>query len=153
MKRFAVLMATAGGAGYAPFAPGTAGSAVGLVIYFLTRTWPAVWQLGFLAVISVVGLWASGVAARHFNREDPGEVVIDEVAGQLATLYLTGAGVPGAMLGFVVFRILDIVKPWPANRFERLPGGLGIMADDLMAGAYGNLLLQVVARTLPGYFF
>lgn len=153
MKRLAVLVATAGGAGYAPVAPGTAGSAVGLVIYLLTRTWPSWWQVVLLAVISVVGLWASGVAARHFNREDPGEVVIDEVAGQLATLCLTGAGVTGALLGFLVFRVLDIVKPWPANRFERLPGGLGIMADDVMAGAYGNLLLRVVAYTVPAYFY
>jgi phosphatidylglycerophosphatase A len=153
MKRFAVLMATAGGAGYAPFAPGTAGSAVGLLIYFLMRTWPALWQVAVLASISGVGLWASGVAARHFNREDPGEVVIDEVAGQLATLCLTGAGVWGAVLGFLVFRVLDIVKPWPSNRFEGLPGGLGIMADDLMAGAYGNLLLRAVAYALPAVFF
>ena len=101
MKRFAVLMATAGGAGYAPFAPGTAGSAVGLLIYFLMRTWPALWQVAVLASISGVGLWASGVAARHFNREDPGEVVIDEVAGQLATLCLTGAGAWGAYVTLV----------------------------------------------------
>jgi phosphatidylglycerophosphatase A len=153
MKRIAVLVATAGGAGYAPFAPGTAGSAVGLAIYLVTRTWPPIWQVALLAGISGVGLWASEVAARHFNREDPGEVVIDEVAGQLATLWLTGAGIPGALFGFVVFRILDIIKPWPANRFERLHGGLGIMADDLMAGAYGNLLLRAMAYTLPALFF
>ena len=152
MTRLAVLVATAGGAGYVPVAPGTAGSAVGLAIYFLTRGWPSTWQLGLLAAICGVGFWASGVAARHFHREDPGEVVIDEVAGQLATLCLTGAGIWAAVFGFLAFRILDIVKPWPSGRFERLPGGLGIMADDLMAGAYGNLLLRGVAYTLPALF-
>lgn len=152
MTRLAVLVATAGGAGYAPLAPGTAGSAVGLALYLFTRRWPWLWQIGLLAVTCAAGLWASGVAARHFQREDPGEVVIDEVAGQLATLCLTGAGVWAALVGFLVFRVLDIVKPWPAGRFERLPGGLGIMADDLMAGAYGNLLLRGAAYALPAFF-
>ena len=152
MTRLAVLLATAGGAGFAPVAPGTAGSAVGLVIYLLTRTWPSLWQVALVAVSSGVGFGASHVAARHFNREDPGEVVIDEVAGQLATLCLTGAGVWAAVLGFLIFRVLDIVKPWPAGRFERLPGGIGIMADDLMAGAYGNVLLRGVAYALPAFF-
>jgi phosphatidylglycerophosphatase A len=152
MKRLAVLLATAGGAGHAPLAPGTAGSAVGLVIYLVTRMWPSVWQVILLAAISLVGVWAAHVAARHFNREDPGEVVIDEVAGQLATLCLTGAGVWAAVFGFLVFRVLDIVKPWPSGRFERLPGGIGIMADDLMAGAYGNLLVRGLAYALPGLF-
>ena len=74
----------------------------------------------------------------------PGRVVVDEVAGQLATLLATGADLRFALLGFLVFRALDIVKPPPARQFERLPGGWGIMADDLMAGLYGNLILQVV---------
>ncbi len=102
-----------------------------------------------LAVISLVGIWASGVAARHFDREDPGQVVIDEVAGQLLTLFATGVGVSGAVFGFLVFRALDIVKPWPANRFEALPGGLGIMADDLMAGVYGLVIVRVVIAFVP----
>jgi len=153
MKRLAVLLATTGGAGYVPFAPGTAGSAVGLGVYLVTRTWPAEWQVALLLAVSLVGIWASGVTARQLGREDPGEVVIDEVAGQLATLCLTGAGVRGAVLGFLIFRALDIVKPWPANRFERLPGGLGIMADDLMAGLYGNLLVRAAAYALPAFVF
>jgi phosphatidylglycerophosphatase A len=153
MTRLAVIVATAGGAGYAPVAPGTAGSAVGLVIYFLTRHWPASWQLALLAAVTVVGFWASDVAARHFNREDPGQVVVDEVAGQLVTLYLTGAGVWGAVFGFFVFRALDIVKPWPARQLEHLHGGLGIMADDLMAGLYGHLLLRLAGHLLPVFFF
>ena len=152
MKRLAVLLATAGGAGYVPFAPGTAGSAVGLVVYLLIRGWPPAWQAGLVLAISVIGVWASDVAARHFGREDPSEVVIDEVAGQLVTLLFTGAGPMAAVIGFVLFRALDVVKPWPARSFERFPGGIGIMADDLMAGVYGQLLLRGLAYVLPGLF-
>ena len=109
MSRLAVVFATAGGAGYSPFAPGTAGSAVGIAIYLLTRTWPLSWQVALVVVISLAGIWASSAAARHFDREDPGQVVIDEVAGQLVTLRLTGVTWTGALLGFLVFRALDIV--------------------------------------------
>jgi len=150
MKRFAVALATVGFAGYSPIAPGTVGSLVGLVIYLFTSHWPLSWQLGLLAGITAVGTWAASEAARFFGREDPGYVVIDEVAGQLVTLVLTGAGALGAVLGFFLFRALDIIKPWPAAQFERLPGGLGIMADDLMAGVYANLILQAAVRMVPG---
>ena len=143
MNRFAVLLATSLGAGYFPVAPGTAGSAVGIVIYLLTRQWTAPEQIGLLAVISVVGVWAASEAARHFGRDDPGPVVIDEVAGQLLTLLLTGVGIGGAIVGFFLFRVLDIFKPWPARRLESLHGGLGIMADDLMVAVYGNLLMRL----------
>jgi phosphatidylglycerophosphatase A len=143
MNRLAVLLATSLGAGYFPVAPGTAGSAVGVVIYLLTRHRSAPEQIGLLAIISVIGVWAATVAARHFGRDDPGPVVIDEVAGQLLTLLLTGVGAGGAIVGFFVFRVLDIFKPWPARRLESLHGGLGIMADDLMVAIYGNLLIRL----------
>lgn len=150
MKRFAVALATVGFAGYSPIAPGTVGSLVGLVIYLFTARWPLSWQFGLLAAITVVGVWSATVAARFFGREDPGHVVIDEVAGQLVTLVLTGVGSLGAIAGFFLFRLLDIIKPWPAGQFERLHGGVGIMADDLMAGLYANLILQVAVRVVPG---
>jgi phosphatidylglycerophosphatase A len=150
MKTFAVVFATAGGAGYAPVAPGTFGSLVGLVIYLATRHSPLAWQLGLLAAIIVIGTWAATAAERHFGQEDPGPVVIDEVAGQLGTLILTGVGVTGAIVGFALFRVLDVVKPPPVDRLERLPRGYGIMGDDLMAGLYGNLLLQAAIRIFPG---
>lgn len=142
MRRLAVVIATSGGAGYFPIAPGTVGSAVGIVIYFLTRQWTPASQVTLLAAITVVGIWASHLAAEHFGKEDPGYVVIDEVAGQLTTLLLLNVGLAGAAAGFFLFRIFDIIKPWPARKFEDLPGGLGIMADDLMAGVYGWLMLR-----------
>lgn len=146
MRRVALLVATAGGAGYAPFAPGTVGSAVGVAIYFLIRPLSDAGEVGVLVAISLLGVWASAQAARYFDKEDPGYVVIDEVAGQLATFLLLDVGVLGAIWGFLLFRALDIVKPWPAGRFESLPRGWGIMADDLMAGAYGWLLLWGTLR-------
>ncbi len=149
MKRLGVLIATAGGAGYFPIAPGTVGSAVGIVVYWVTRHLDPIWQVMLLVAVSIVGTWASTVAAKHFGREDPGYVVIDEVAGQLMTLLLLDVGLIGAFLGFLIFRVLDIIKPWPAGRFEAFPGGIGIMADDLMAGAYGWILLWGAVSFVP----
>jgi len=150
MTRVAVLLATAGGAGYAPVAPGTVGSAIGVIAYLLTRHWPASWQIGLAAAVTIAGIWAAGVAAQHFGRHDPGQVVIDEVSGQWVTLLLTGAGPLGVVVGFFLFRLLDVTKPWPARRMETLPSGLGIMADDLMVALYGNVLLQIGARVVSG---
>jgi len=150
MNRFAVWLATAGPLGYAPIAPGTAGSAAGIAIYLLTSHWPLPAQ-GALAVgVTAVGVWAATIAARHFDRTDPSHVVIDEVAGQLVTMLGTGAGWKGALVGFLLFRAFDIAKPWPANRLEALHGGLGIMADDLMAALYSCAILHVVIWLVPG---
>lgn len=150
MKRLGLAIATVGGAGYFPFAPGTVGSAVGVALYLVTRQWSGPMQAGLLVVVTVVGIWAAGIAETALNREDPGPVVIDEVAGQLMTLFLTGVSWPGAVVGFFLFRILDIIKPFPARQFERLHGGLGIMADDLMAGVYGLGLMTLLLRLWPG---
>ena len=150
MSRLAVVIATAGGAGYVPIAPGTAGSAVGILLYFLTRHWPAAWQAALLFAVSLAGAWAAHVAARHFQREDPSYVVIDEVAGQLMTVFLLDLGVVGAAAAFLLFRVLDVIKPWPVQRFEALPGGVGIVADDLAAGAIGWLLLSAGVWLWPG---
>jgi phosphatidylglycerophosphatase A len=152
MNRLAVILATAGGAGYAPVAPGTAGSGVGVVLYLLTRHWTPLSQALLVVAVTVIGVWAAGRAARHFQGDDPGQVVIDEVAGQLVTLWLVGVGSSAVLLGFLVFRGLDIVKPWPVRRLEDLHGGVGIMADDLMAGLYGWVILQAAVALMPGVF-
>jgi phosphatidylglycerophosphatase A len=149
MRRLGVAIATVGGAGYFPFAPGTVGSAIGALLYFATSSWPLIWQAALIVAVSTAGTWAGGVAARHFGREDPGQVVVDEVAGQLVTFFATGISHQGVVVGFLIFRVFDIVKPWPARQFERFPGGAGIMADDLMAGVYGNLLLRIGMAVFP----
>ena len=150
MKRLGLLIATTGGLGYAPFAPGTVGSAAGVGIYFLTAHWSFPAQAALAAAVTIIGVWASSVAAKHFDRSDPSHVVIDEVAGQLVTFLGTGVGIRGALLGFLLFRALDIVKPWPANRLESLHGGVGIVADDVMAAVYGCAMLHIVIWLVPG---
>ncbi len=140
--RAGLAVATALGAGYGPKAPGTFGSAVGLLLWIaLPRI---LWlQLLAIVVVAVVGSWGGTVAEEHFGRRDPGEVVIDEVAGMMVTLVLNPiAGFWWTALAFGLFRAADIVKPFPVRRFERLPGGIGIMADDLAAGIYANVALR-----------
>jgi phosphatidylglycerophosphatase A len=150
MKSIGLAIATVGGLGYFPFAPGTVGSAAGIVLYLLMRDATPAAHLAVFAIVCVVGVWASGVAGRALERDDPGPVIIDEVAGQLATLMLLDVGVVGALAGFFIFRALDIVKPWPADRLEALHGGLGVMADDVMAGAYGWVLMAILVTFVPG---
>lgn len=150
MKQLGVALATVGGAGFFPIAPGTVGSAVAVGVYLLTRHWAWSYQLALLLAVTLIGIWAADVTAKALNREDPGPVVIDEVAGQLVTLFMTGAGLYGAILGFFIFRVFDIIKPWPARQLEDLPGGVGIMADDLMAGVYGWLVLTGILWWWPG---
>ena len=151
MTRLAVLLATFGYVGYAPVAPGTAGSLAALALFWLVRSsGSAALEVGTLVLVSVVGVWAATRAEHYFGREDPGPVVIDEVAGTLLTLALVPVGPWGALLGFLAFRVFDIAKPWPVRRFEDLPRGLGIMADDLMAGVYGQLVMRLVAAYAPG---
>ena len=141
--RAALLIATAFGAGYAPIAPGTFGSAVGAVLWLVL---PQTFWLQVLAivVISLAGAWSGSVAEEHFARRDPNQVVVDEVAGMMVTLLLNPVGGYGWMaVAFLLFRAADIVKPFPVNRLEGLPGGIGIMADDVMAGVYANLALRL----------
>ena len=138
----ALACATALGAGYAPIAPGTFGSAVGLLLWWVLPASLLAQSLAILVVFAV-GCWSGTEAEHHFGRSDPGQVVIDEVAGMLVTLYLVPVGWGGALLAFLLFRLSDIVKPYPANRLEGLPGGVGIMADDVMAGVYANVALRL----------
>ena len=142
MKRpiVALSIATVFGVGYVPFAPGTFGSAVGLVIWALLPSSPAA-HAGAILVMFAVGAWSGTVAERHFSGTDPGPVVIDEVMGMLLTLFMHPVGWGGALAGFFLFRAFDVLKPYPANRLEQLPGGLGVMADDGMAAVYANLAL------------
>ena len=142
MKRplVALSLATAFGVGYVPFAPGTFGSAVGLVIWALLPASDLV-QGAAILISLAVGVWSATAAERYFGGTDPGPVVIDEVMGMLLTLFMHPVGWLGAIGGFLLFRVFDVIKPYPANRLEQLPGGLGVMADDGMAAIYANLVL------------
>jgi phosphatidylglycerophosphatase A len=137
-----LAIATVFGVGYAPFAPGTFGSAAGLVVWWLLPASNVVQAVAIVAIFCA-GSWGGSVAERHFGRTDPGQVVIDEVMGMLITLFLNPVGWTGAVAGFFLFRIFDVIKPYPANRLEHLHGGIGVMADDGMAAIYANVALRL----------
>jgi phosphatidylglycerophosphatase A len=149
--RLATILASGFGFGYGPIAPGTWGSLPGVALAWALGRTDRPWALAAGAVVvTAVGLWAADRAAALWGEEDPGRVVVDEIAGQMVTLaFLPPA--PGVLaLGFVLFRLFDVWKPWPARRLEDLPGGAGIMADDLAAGAYANLVLRLAVIAFPG---
>ena len=152
-RRLGVFIATCAHIGYAPVAPGTFGSAAALVLYYLVRRQASTTiELVTIGVVLIVGLWSATEAEHHFGGIDPGPVVIDEVIGMLITLAFHPVNVLGALTGFFIFRVLDVVKPWPARRLELLPGGLGVVLDDVMAGIYGNLMMWGLVRVLPTWF-
>jgi len=145
----ASAVATAFGSGYSPVAPGTAGSAVGLLTFWPMAGLPWSWQLGASAVLFLVGALAAGRVARRVGLKDPGIVVVDEVVGQWVTFTGLAFTPATAVLGFLLFRAADVVKPWPARDLEHVPGGWGIMADDVAAGVYAHLLLRVGLLVWP----
>lgn len=145
----AVWIATGFGLGRLPKAPGTYGSALGIV--FVVALWMALglpiaefnlWLAAACLGVAILGVWASAHATRHFASKDPQAVVIDEVSGQMiAFLGVTALNWKYLLAGFILFRALDIWKPFPARRMEFLPGGWGVMADDWAAGIYAALIL------------
>jgi phosphatidylglycerophosphatase A len=150
VTRLAVFIATVGYCGYFPFAPGTVGSAAGLLFYALVWwTGSPIVEVAMIAGLFVAGVWAGTTAERYFGGVDPGPIVVDEVVGMLITLAFIPVGWAGALVGFVLFRIFDVIKPFPAGRLEALHGGLGVMADDAMAAVYANLSLRLVLWVFP----
>ena len=148
--RLAILLATFGYVGHFPFAPGTAGSAAALLLYAALRLAASpILDLAVIVALFAIGCWAGSVAEVHYGRTDPGFVVLDEVVGMLLTLLLVPVSWSGALVGFFLFRGFDIIKPFPARQCERMHGGLGIMADDAVAGIYGNLALRLVLYLVP----
>ncbi|HET7114289.1 MAG TPA: phosphatidylglycerophosphatase A [Pyrinomonadaceae bacterium] len=144
---YAALAIATFGVGYLPLIPGTFGSLVGVAIFLLLRVWPV--QVLFIAVIVVLGVWAASRTERLLGLKDPGKVVVDEVAGQMISLLplsflADGPWFVWVIVSFNLFRLFDIFKPYPAHRFEALPGGFGIMADDLVAGLYGAIGTAIV---------
>jgi len=146
---YAALAIATFGVGYLPLIPGTFGSMVGVAIFLLLRVWEL--QLLFIAVIVVLGIWAAFRTERLLGMKDPGKVVVDEVAGQMISLLpltflVDGPWFVWVIVSFNLFRLFDIFKPYPARRFEALPGGFGIMADDLVAGIYGAIGTAIVIK-------
>ncbi|UCF66909.1 MAG: phosphatidylglycerophosphatase A [Acidobacteriota bacterium] len=143
MNALRVLLATWFGCGFAPLASGTVGTAATVPLVLLlwrVGSWP--WHIAVTLAVIALGVWAAGDAELRWGRKDPGQVVIDESAGFLiATIALPASGWI-LLASFLVFRAFDVVKPWPARRLERWPGAWGIMADDLIAGLYANIVVR-----------
>jgi phosphatidylglycerophosphatase A len=151
-RRLGLFIATCGYLGYVPIAPGTFGSAAGIAAFLAVRsTGSTTVEIGAIVALFALGLWSGTVAEHHFGGIDPGPVVLDEVVGMLITLALLPVNTAGMIVGFLVFRVLDVIKPWPSARFEKLPGGLGVMADDGMAAIYGNLVMRGLMTMMPGW--
>jgi phosphatidylglycerophosphatase A len=150
VTRLAVFLATAGYAGYFPIAPGTVGSAIGLLVYGLVWwTQSVAVEVSLIVILFAVGVWAGTSAERYFGGIDPGPIVLDEVVGMLITLAFIPVGWTAIVAGFVLFRIFDVLKPFPAARLEKLHGGLGVMADDAVAALYANVSLRVLQAIFP----
>jgi phosphatidylglycerophosphatase A len=144
-----MALATCGYIGFIPIAPGTFGSAAGMLLYILLNRMPPVVTVVAILVLFAVGVWSGSIAERELGGTDPGPVVLDEVVGMLITLAFVPVNLTGAFVAFLVFRAMDVVKPWPSRRFEALHGGLGIMADDAMAAVYGNLCMRGLLLVAP----
>jgi phosphatidylglycerophosphatase A len=150
-SRLAVAFASCGYVGFAPAAPGTVGAAAAVPLFLLLRRAGSAWlELAVCALIVVAGAWSARLTEEALGVEDPGPVVIDEVVGMLVSLLFLPGTWPVIAAAFVAFRVFDIVKPWPAGRLEHVPGGWGVMADDVMAGVYANLTIQILLRASPG---
>jgi phosphatidylglycerophosphatase A len=129
--------------GYLPVAPGTLGSMAGLILYyFIYRN--TMLMTAITAAVIILGFMTAGKVEKMFEEKDPGEIVIDELGGMLITMYRIPFSMGYVVTGFLLFRFFDIVKPRPIKNLERLKGSVGIMSDDLVAGAYANIALQIV---------
>lgn len=143
------LLASGFGSGLAPRAPGTAGTLVGVALYLALAGLPLSVYLGLTAVLFALGVWICARAARDLGVHDHPGIVFDEMIGYLITMAGAPAGFGWVILGFVLFRVFDIIKPWPISLLDRkIPGGFGIMLDDLAAGLLALAVLQAVARVL-----
>ena len=150
---FALALATFG-VGYLPLIPGTFGSLVSVGLFLLFTqiaggTSLVALVLIFTLIVSFAGIWAASRTEELAGRKDPGKVVVDEVAGQMLallplTLFNLQSLTRGVIVSFILFRLFDIFKPYPAGRFERLKGGYGIMCDDLVAGAYAAVITSTI---------
>jgi phosphatidylglycerophosphatase A len=152
MKALAVFIASFGYVGFFPIAPGTAGSLAALVLFAFVR-WVGVpaFELSMIVAVFAIGVWAASGTEVALGRKDPGVVVIDEVLGMLITLALLPLSIAGIVLGFFLFRLFDVIKPYPADKLEHLHGGLGIMADDAVAGIYSYLVLRACMWLVPAW--
>ena len=159
MRKVFIFLGTVAGVGYVPILPGTAGTLAGVIIYLIFSKASKVFPGPFLEPLSYLvmlvafvgaGVWISGRCNQYLKGNDNSSIVIDEVGGFLITMFVLPFSMRFLLLGFILFRTFDIVKPFKIEKLEKLPGGWGIMADDVAAGILANLVLQA-ARMMLGW--
>jgi phosphatidylglycerophosphatase A len=141
-NKFAHWIATCGPVGRMKCVPGTMGSLVGVLLIIACQNQFILLILFFIVLFT--GIWSSSLAAQETGEKDPPQVVIDEVCGIMISFLLIPLSWPRLLVGFTLFRFFDIAKPFPVRALERLPGGFGVVSDDLMAGLYANILLEIL---------
>ncbi len=149
-KKIYTAIATVFGVGRFPVAPGTIASVIALPLAWLIATaggnWGRLWLLMAAIFVNALGCWACELYSNETKVKDPSECVIDEVAGQWIACAFAPTSLFAYAIAFILFRLFDILKPWPASAAERLPGGLGIMADDVVAGLMAGVIIAVLAH-------
>jgi phosphatidylglycerophosphatase A len=145
------LLATWGPCGFAPVAPGTAGTLGAVPLAWAVARLEPLPAAGAILALFVVSVVAAGHAGRHFQVVDASQIVIDEVVGYLVTMAFVPFSWPAAAAGFLLFRVCDVLKPWPASAFDRIKNGYGVVLDDVAAGAWAGMGLWVLARQAPGW--
>ena len=143
-----IFIAQGAYSGRFPIAPGTAGTVVGVLLYLLLKDLSPLWYGAACVGATLLGTWAAGYADCILGTKDSPTIVIDEIAGILVAMFLIPFAWGYVVAGFILFRLFDILKPWPLKRLQDLPGGPGVMLDDMGAGVYTNIILQVVGLIL-----
>ena len=146
--KLGLVLSSCFGIGLIPVAQGTFGTLAGIPLAIALAHLPPLAGAYVLFFFVLLAIWASEKSARALEKGDPAEVVIDETAGLLLTLYLLPATGFNLCLGFLLFRLFDILKPYPIKRLERIGGGPGIVLDDLLAGVYANICIRVLTLIL-----
>ncbi len=144
MSFIARLLATGFYTGYAPKAPGTAGSLFGLFLYWAIPGSESVYSLGGIVLLFLAGVWAANRVEKETKVQDNQIIVIDEIVGMLITVVLFEKTLIWLVVGFLLFRFFDIIKPFPAKSSEKIPHGWGVMIDDVVAGIYSVLSLRLI---------
>jgi phosphatidylglycerophosphatase A len=142
-----LLTATGFGSGFFPIAPGTVGTAVAIPLVFLASQmlFPYVY-IGTTIIIFLIGVWSCNYAEEYFGKKDPGHANIDEILGYFVTMFLVPINIKTLILGFFVFRFFDITKIPPVKQVEKVPGGMGIMLDDFLAGLYSLACMHILVH-------
>ncbi|MBI5328213.1 MAG: phosphatidylglycerophosphatase A [Deltaproteobacteria bacterium] len=149
VKKLAIFLATGMYIGYSPFAPGTFGSLLGVIIcFFLSTAGHLIYGI-VLSVGFVVAIWSASIAEKHFDKKDPGQIVCDEVVGYIIAMFLVPFTLFNVIIVFLLFRFFDILKPFPIGVIDKkMNSGFGIVLDDVLAGIYSNITFSFITKLL-----